>query len=176
MSSRYFLDTEFIEDGRTIDLISIGLVCEDGREFYAENIDAKLQNASDWVQENVINHLWSQQSNKAKFNAWLRDGGEGGLLSHKEIAREVELFCNPEKYNEPEFWADYCSYDWVALCQLFGPMMDLPDGFPMYCNDIRQLWVLKGKPDLPKQETGNHHALYDARHDELLYIFLNGLA
>lgn len=29
---RYFLDCEFIEDGRTIDLISIGIVAEDGRE------------------------------------------------------------------------------------------------------------------------------------------------
>jgi hypothetical protein len=29
---RYWLDTEFIEDGKTIDLISIGIVAEDGRE------------------------------------------------------------------------------------------------------------------------------------------------
>ena len=32
---RYFYDTEFIENGRTIELISIGVVAEDGREFYA---------------------------------------------------------------------------------------------------------------------------------------------
>ena len=31
----YFYDCEFIEDGRTIDLVSIGVVDEDGREFYA---------------------------------------------------------------------------------------------------------------------------------------------
>ncbi len=30
---RYFLDTEFYEDGKTIDLISIGIVAEDGREL-----------------------------------------------------------------------------------------------------------------------------------------------
>jgi hypothetical protein len=28
---KYYYDTEFIEDGRTIDLISIGIVAEDGR-------------------------------------------------------------------------------------------------------------------------------------------------
>ena len=33
--ARYFYDCEFIEDGRTIELISIGVVAEDGREFYA---------------------------------------------------------------------------------------------------------------------------------------------
>jgi hypothetical protein len=27
---RYFYDTEFLEDGKTIELISIGIVCEDG--------------------------------------------------------------------------------------------------------------------------------------------------
>ncbi len=28
--TRYAYDTEFLEDGRTIALISIGIVCEDG--------------------------------------------------------------------------------------------------------------------------------------------------
>ena len=32
---KYWIDTEFIERPCTIDLISIGLVAEDGREFYA---------------------------------------------------------------------------------------------------------------------------------------------
>ncbi|HET7322728.1 MAG TPA: hypothetical protein VFJ06_00160 [Halococcus sp.] len=32
---RFFYDTEFIDNGRIIDLISIGVVAEDGREFYA---------------------------------------------------------------------------------------------------------------------------------------------
>jgi len=32
---RFFYDTEFIDNGRTIELISIGVVSEDGREYYA---------------------------------------------------------------------------------------------------------------------------------------------
>ena len=32
---RFFYDCEFIEDGTTIELVSIGVVDEDGREFYA---------------------------------------------------------------------------------------------------------------------------------------------
>ena len=32
---RIFYDTEFLDDGKTIDLISIGMVAEDGRELYA---------------------------------------------------------------------------------------------------------------------------------------------
>lgn len=40
---KYFFDTEFIEDGRTIDLVSIGIVCEDGREYYAVSAEADLR-------------------------------------------------------------------------------------------------------------------------------------
>ncbi|MGH3782429.1 MAG: polyadenylate-specific 3'-exoribonuclease AS, partial [Pseudonocardiaceae bacterium] len=32
---RFFYDCEFIEDGVTIELISIGVVDEQGREYYA---------------------------------------------------------------------------------------------------------------------------------------------
>jgi hypothetical protein len=174
--TKYWLDTEFIEDGKTIDLISIALVCEDGREFYAENLDADLDKASDWVKENVIKHLWSRQADKSFANAWSRaNNGVGGLLSHKEIRGEVFRFCNPEIYGEPEFWADYCSYDWVAFCQLFGTMMDLPKGFPMYCHDIQQECDRLGNPELPQQEHGQHNALADARHNKVVWEFLRDL-
>lgn len=41
-------------------------------------------------------------------------------------------------YNQPEFYAYFADYDWVLLCSLFGRMIDLPQGFPMYCNDLKQ--------------------------------------
>ncbi len=34
---KYFLDTEFIEDGKTIDLISIGIVDKNGNCIYLIN-------------------------------------------------------------------------------------------------------------------------------------------
>jgi hypothetical protein len=51
---KYFLDTEFIEQPCTIQLISIGLVAEDGREFYAISNEFDVNLASPWVMENVI--------------------------------------------------------------------------------------------------------------------------
>lgn len=101
---RYFLDTEFIEDGRTIDLLSIGIVCEDGREFYAEvdQRDVDHEKADEWVRTNVISHLWHKQANKSEFNKWTRDGGSGGLLRRSEIAREISMFCSPVYHGKPE--------------------------------------------------------------------------
>jgi hypothetical protein len=169
---KYFIDTEFIEDGKTIDLISIGIVAEDGREFYAENLDVDLSKASDWVKQNVISHLWSRQIDKSRFNAWSRDGGVGGLLTYSLIAQEVLEFCNPSKYDKPEFWAYYADYDHVALCQLFGTMMDLPKGFPMYTRDIKQTLDELGNPTLTKQSDNQHNALADAKWLKDSYIYL----
>lgn len=41
-------------------------------------------------------------------------------------------------YPTPEFYAYYADYDWVVFCWLFGRMIDLPKGFPMYCKDLKQ--------------------------------------
>ncbi|MGL5060915.1 MAG: hypothetical protein ACRC62_13145 [Microcoleus sp.] len=59
---KYWFDTEFIEDGRTIDLISIGIVAEDDREYYAINYDCDFSKASDWVRENVLSKLPAKPS------------------------------------------------------------------------------------------------------------------
>jgi len=139
---KIWFDTEFIEDGRTIDLISIALVREDGKVYYAESSETDWSAASDWVNENVKPHL---------------RGGEA-VKSRKTIADEVLAFVG----ENPEFWAYYADYDWVVLCQLFGRMIDLPNGWPMFCRDLKQLLVERGNPIVPKQTAGAHDALADA--------------
>lgn len=169
---RYWIDTEFIEDGKTIDLISIGMVSEDGREFYAENSEADFSKASDWVQDNVLHHLWSRCIDRNEANKWIRDGGKGGLMNRRGIVSDLMVFVVGEK---PEIWGYYADYDWVVFCQLFGTMMDLPKGFPMYCRDIKQLCDELGNPELPKQTKGEHHALADARWNKQAWEFLQSL-
>lgn len=169
---RYWFDTEFIEDGKTIELVSIGIVAEDGREFYAEVAGVDYSRATDWVKQNVIRHLWSQKPDKREGNIWIRDGGRGGLLSRQHIAGEIVTFCDPEQYGKPEFWGYYADYDWVVLCQLFGRMMDLPNNWPMYCRDIKQECDRIGNPRLPEQGKDEHHALADARWNRTAWEFL----
>lgn len=138
---RIFFDTEFIEDGKTIDLISIGAVREDRQRFYAENSECDRSRASDWVKTNVLTKLSSGQSS----------------MTRREIAEAFLEFAG----EKPEFWGYYADYDWVVLCQLYGTMMELPKGWPMYCRDLKQLCDSKGNPRLPKQEF-EHNALEDA--------------
>jgi len=169
---RYFIDTEFIEDGRTIDLVSIGVVAEDGREFYAESVEANLSRANDWVKENVLPHLWHRQvgEDRRAANLWTRDGGIGGFMPRSHIAADLFRFVAAD--DRPEFWGYYADYDWVAIAQLYGTMIDLPSGWPMFCMDLKQLCVLKGNPTLPKQTSTEHHALADAQWNRDIYDWL----
>lgn len=162
---KYFLDTEFIEDGKTIDLISIGMVAEDRRELYLENADCDHGQASPWVQENVLPHLNA-------YKERLGQPPQENIVPKDRIAQEVIGFCNPYYYGKPEFWGYYADYDWVVFCQLFGTMMDLPKTWPMYCMDLKQFCVMLGDPKLPKQSTGEHHALADAKWNREIFELL----
>lgn len=159
---RYWLDTEFWERPTSIDLISIGLVAEDQREFYAVNKAMDLRGIScysdDWLWENVLPHLPPMSDDAWKYPAEIRNG----LLG----------FCHPGRYGKPEFWGYYADYDWVVFCWLFGAMVDLPLEWPMYCRDIKQWADSLGNPPLPKQAEGEHDALADARHHKAMWEFL----
>lgn len=150
---RFWFDTEFLEDGRTIDLISIGVVSEDGREFYAETLGSDVvARKTEWLTTNVWPHLL----------------GPGAWKERNQIARDLIEFMG----EKPEIWAYYADYDWVALCQLHGRMIDLPQGWPMFCRDVKQLADIKGNPKLPKQAAQEHHALADARWTHEAWQFL----
>lgn len=159
---KYFLDTEFHEDGKTIDLLSIGIVSEDGREFYAVNANADFSRIEKsescaWLRENVMPHI-----------------DRSVAISKFTIRERVLGFVAGDP--SPEFWGYYADYDWVVFCQLFGRMIDLPKGFPMFCRDIKQLAVDAGNPTLPPQEFAEHHALADARWNRIAHDFLVGSA
>lgn len=165
---KYFYDTEFIEDGKTIDLISIGIVAEDGREYYAISTEFKAKRASDWVKENVLKHLPPQRVNPMYESPRLVEESRA-WKSRQRIKEDIINFIGDDK---PEFWAYYADYDHVALCQLFGKMIDLPKGYPMYTRDIKQLCDSVGNLPLPEQGKGEHHALADARWTKQAYEFL----
>jgi len=155
---KYWFDTEFIERPYTIDLISIGIVSEDGRELYLINNEFDSSKASDWVKENVISQLPEPEDS---IELWMSKG---------QIANEIKNFVGSDK---PEFWAYYADYDWVVFCWLFGTMMDLPKGWPMYCRDIKQWADQLVNRGLPAQSDEEHHALADARWNKTAWEFLS---
>lgn len=157
---KYFLDTEFYEDGERIHLISIGIAAEDGRGLYYEdeNFDWNIVPADHWIQTNVRPHL--TQGIEATDRSF--------------IAHRVRNFCLRMDKGKPEFYGYFADYDWVVLCQLFGRMVDLPEGFPYFCMDLKQMMVERGLTKEWKQENcpdpeGEHNAFVDADWNKRLY-------
>jgi hypothetical protein len=147
---RFFYDTEFIEDGVTIDLISIGVVDEFGREFYAVSTEFDPAKAGPWVREHVLSKLPSPSD-----PAW---------RSRERIRNDLlEFFGRPQ--DGIELWAWYAAYDHVALAQLWGPMPSMPRRLPRFTRDLRQRWEDVGRPKLPPPPSDAHDALADARHN-----------
>lgn len=150
---RYFYDTEFVEriDGHPwIDLVSVGIVSEDGqREYYAVSTEFDPRPALPWVRRHVLDKLPAHSD-----PAW---------RPRARVRVEVEAFLTAD--GEAELWAWYGAYDHVALCQLFGTMTDLPRALPRFTRDLRQLWEEVGSPPLPPVPRDAHDALADARHN-----------
>ena len=170
-------DTEFLEDGMRIWPISIGLVADDGREYYAVFDDAPWDRikANKWLRNNVWPSLPVKDLVKVVIHNPTVDGGFTEIVQHpgsldpdspfikpkKVIRNEVRHFIESSE-GHPELWADYGAYDHVMLAQLWGRMTDLPDVVPMHTNDLQTL-VSLGLVDEPVQFGTSHNALDDAR-------------
>lgn len=157
-SIKYFFDTEFIEQPGLLIPVSIGMVCEDGRELHLVSNEFNPRLASQWVTKNVLQKLPPESTWK----------------SMDAIARELERFINAPiiaaDKNErlrPQFWAYFASYDWVCFCWLMkSRMIDLPNGWPQFCMDLKQSMAERGMQEtyLPeKDKRKQHDALEDAR-------------
>ena len=94
---RYFYDTEFIDDGRTIDLISIGVVAEDGREYYAVSTEFDPERAGSWVRANVLPKLPPPASQLWRPRARIRS--------------DLETFFDVDGSEPIELWAWVGAYD-----------------------------------------------------------------
>lgn len=156
---RYYLDMEFCEVPFQIEPISIGLVCEDGREF-----SATFHHSVAWAKA---------------VNPWLKDHVYPWLPPREHwqdrdvVAKEIMDFFG-ETHKTPEIWGYFADYDWVAFCGLFGPMFQLPSFLPKYCRDLKQLADLLNvkREEFPEQEGQTHDALEDARWNKKLHEFL----
>jgi hypothetical protein len=158
---RFFYDCEFIEDGITIELVSIGVVDEGGREFYAVSTEFDPDRAIPWVRDHVLPKLPSPAD-----RAW---------RSRRKIRDDLFAFLSAPR--EPiELWAWYAAYDHVALCQLWGGMPALPRAIPRFTHELRQLWEDRGRPVIPDPPADQHDALADARHNLARWRAMGGPA
>lgn len=156
---KFFIDTEFIDDGKTIELISIGVVAENGYTFYAESSEFDESKADDWVKANVINKL------------------KGNPKPLKEIRHDLIYWIDKCRgYQAPEFWCYYGSWDWLLFCRTVsrdGRLLTIPNQYPNLFYELVQYANDAGCPHLisiMKSENKNvHNALDDAKWTHEVY-------
>lgn len=194
-----YIDSEFLEDGTTIELISIAYVDENGAAYYAVNADMPVDRirTHDWLCKNVVPHL--PLVNKAEVDERVKVAttpvvGTGNLpdpfgpmnpllfeLDRSStlvrpkwvIANEVREFLG--KRAPVTVWSWYSAYDHVAQAQLWGPMIKLPPHVPKRTRDLADFQEDLGILDeeLPTPEPGaNHDALADAKRHVRIHEFL----
>ena len=181
---KIFFDTEFTGLYKDTELISIGLVDENGREFYGEITDFDKSKVDEWIKENVL-------LNTVEF-------GDISILDICDVVDSYyvgtkETITNHLKewlkaYDNVELVSDVCHYDMVLFIDLFGTAFDLPQNVNASCHDINQdiarIYNLSEKNafDYSRElllESHNisisgqkHNSLYDARVIKSLYEML----
>ena len=147
-----FIDTKF-SDFIHGELISIGLVTEDGHEFYAESSEVDWTKCSDFVRVAVLPKLGSQLSIKGTE---LEIGR--ALLTWLGEFTEVLVICSDH------------AYDWEYFCYLVRDpqSLEIPERMSwrnltpyLQARDVELYWSTFGRND--------HHALYDARANKFAF-------
>lgn len=185
---KIFFDTEFTGLYKDTELISIGLVDENGREFYGEITDFDKSKVDGWIRENVL-------LNTIEF----------GNVSILDICDVVDSYYVGTKetitnylkewlkaYDNIELVSDVCHYDMVLFIDLFGTAFDLPSNINASCHDINQ--DIANYLDISERdafdysretfintysvndiESNKHNALYDARVIRKIYNIVNNI-
>lgn len=134
--TKLFFDTEFTGLHKDTTLISIGIISEDNKCFYAESTEyAKEQCCDEWIKENVINKLIIE-GNQDLYNI-LKNVGATFLAGTIEYIRD-ELKKWLKQFDTVQFVSDVSHYDFVLLIDIFGSAFDLPENVSPSCHDINQ--------------------------------------
>lgn len=163
-----YFDTEFTGLHKNTTLISIGIISDNNKTFYAELTDYDKSQVDDWIKTNVISNLLFEDEKK---NIVISDDEKKYQIKGDSKFLKTHLTEWLSKFSEVEIWSDCLSYDWVLFCDIFGTVFDIPKNVYYIPFDISTLFKLKRiDPDISREEfTGTndnknkHNALFDAK-------------
>ena len=185
---RLFFDMEFSGLHKNTTPISIGIVSEDGKTFYAEFTDYDESQCDDWIKENVISELLYDTEK------WYEGIADSQMHDNKQ-AISYALKDWLQQFDEIQFVSDVSHYDFVLLIDLLtngGTALDLPENISAVCHDLnmdiaRHFRVSDLEAfDMNREQIVNdlcdpedimtgekHNSLYDAQIIKTIYDSLN---
>ena len=164
---RIFWDTEFTGLHKDTTLISLGMVADNGKEFYAEFTDFDPWQVDDWVQEHVLDNLLFNEVEEPFVRILGAETFVKGDIHHIRTALEDWL----NRFDMIELWSDCHHYDVVLLQGIFGGAFSIPDHIYYIPFDISTAFKVYGiDPDISREafidspiSGEKHNSLYDAR-------------
>lgn len=179
-----FFDTEFTGLRKDTTLISIGIIAENGKRFYAEFSTYRENQCDDWIRENVLKHT-ILDGNDILAARLGEDSNTTVILGSKADIR-YELGKWLKQFDKVQFVSDVCHYDFVLLIDIFGTAFDLPENVCAACHDINQdiakNYIIseqkafyKSREEIVMELCGHevegqkHNALYDAEVIRAIY-------
>lgn len=133
-----YFDTEFTGLHKNTTLISIGIVSEDERKFYAEFTDYDREQCDEWIKENVIDNLRLDGMGDGESDTGDSENQDCILVRGNKDYVKKELSDWLASFSTVQFVSDVCHYDFVLLIDLFGSAFDLPLNINPACHDINQ--------------------------------------
>lgn len=188
---KIFFDCEFTGLHKDTSLISIGLISEDDRKFYAEINDYDKTQLNPWIDEHVINNLC--YNNLERYIPKLNIFKQGNYATKDDldtVGKKLKTWL--DQFDTVEFVSDVCHYDFVLLIDLvWRHALNMPYGIiGSACHDINQDIARyynissieafdKSREEILKEHNAEvklgvkHNALYDAKVIKELYKILN---
>ena len=155
--TKIFLDTEFTGLHKNTTLISIGLVSECGKTFYAEFNDYNYAQVDDWIEDNVLNNLLYKGIYQILEGTKQNVSYKSGKSNIKEKLEEWLA-----QFKEVEIWSDCLAYDWVLFCDIFGNAFNIPENIYYIpfdiCTSFKELGI---DPNIGREEFVDHNIQLD---------------
>lgn len=169
---RIYLDCEMTGLHKTTTLMSIGLVDENNRGFYAELNDYDESQLDTWLMDNVLSKMLFNTTEDSFVS--INDNVTYCKGSVKEVARYLDEWLARYNMDVIEIWSDCLAYDWVLFVDLYGGAFDIPANILYIPFDLCTLFKAHGiDPDISREDfiksegkpfnsDNKHNALYDA--------------
>jgi hypothetical protein len=173
MRTKLFLDTEFTGLHQATTLISLGIISECGKTFYAEFTDYDRTQLNDWLDENVI------------ANTWVAKNDIQTLMGQvvKESWADIHVFGSSDyikpflekwlsQFDNVVIWSDCLAYDWVLFNQIWGHAFSIPENVYYIAMDICTVFEMQDiDPDISRERFATN---VFSENDEPLFFDENG--
>lgn len=133
MTKLYF-DTEFSGLYKNTELISIGIISDDGRAFYGEITDFNKDKIDEWINRNVLANTIEYGNINILDICEREDDYYVGTKS--DISGYLRDWL--KQFDDVQLVSDVCHYDMALFIDLFGSAWDIPKNVSPVCHDINQ--------------------------------------